>query len=143
MEEIIKRFKAQLAKMRIYRHAAGIMHYDMETVMPKGAGSMVGETLGALSEVSYRLQTDPRFLEDTAAILSNPDQVDAITLLEAKKISESRERIACIPVEEYVECQIVETAASNAWHAAKVNNDFASFLPHLEKLVEFTKRFAM
>ena len=143
MEEIIKRFKAQLAKMRIYRHAAGIMHYDMETVMPKGAGSMVGETLGALSEVSYRLQTDPRFLEDTAAILSNPDQVDAITLLEAKKISESRERIACIPVEEYVECQIAETAASNAWHAAKVNNDFASFLPHLEKLVEFTKRFAM
>ena len=143
MEEVVKRFKAQLAKLRVYQHAAGIMHYDMETVMPKGAGPMVGETLGALSEVSYRLQTDPGFLEDTAAILSKPNQVDAITLLEAKKISEGRERIACIPVEEYVECRIAETAASNAWHAAKVNNDFASFLPHLEKLVEYTKRFAL
>ena len=143
MQETIKRFKAQLAKMRVYQHAAGIMYYDMETVMPKGAGPMVGETLGALSEVSYKLQTDPQFLEDTAAILNSTDQVDEITLLEAKKISESRERIACIPVEEFVECQIAQAAASNAWHAAKVNNDFASFLPHLEKLIGYTKRFAL
>ena len=143
MEEIVKRFKAQLTKIHVYQHAAGIMYYDMETVMPKGAGPMVGETLGALSEVSYHLQTDPRFLEDTAAILDHPDQVDEITLLEAKKISEARERIACIPVEEFVASQIAQTAASNAWHAAKVNNDFASFLPHLEKLIEYRKRFAL
>ena len=143
MEEIVKRFKAQLAKMRVYRHAAGIMHYDMETVMPKDAASMVGETLGALSEVAYRLQTDPQFLEDTAAILGNPEQVDSVTLREAEQINESRERIACVPVKEFVEYQVTQTAASNVWHAAKVNNDFASFKPYLEKLIEYTKRFAL
>ena len=38
-------------------------------------------------------------------------------------------------VNNYVEDQVAQNAASNAWHTAKVTNDFALFAPHLEKLV--------
>ena len=143
MESTVKRFKAQLEKLRVYSHAMGIMNYDMETVMPKGAAALVGDTLGALSEVTYRLQTDEAFVADMNAILQNPDKVDPITLCEAKRMNEEREQIACIPVEEYVAYQIEQTAASHAWHAAKGNDDFAAFLPHLEKLIDYTRRFAL
>ncbi|MBR0081729.1 MAG: carboxypeptidase M32 [Clostridia bacterium] len=142
MEETVKRFKAQLEKMRVYEHAMGVLYYDMETVMPKKAAPLVGETLGALSGVEYRLKTDETFLADMQAILAHPDAVDAITLAEAKQMYEDYERTACIPVDEYVAFQVALTASSAAWHEAKVTNDFAKFLPHLETVYDYTRRFA-
>ena len=143
MEETVKRFKAHLEKLRVYQHAMGVMYYDMETVMPKGAAALVGDTLGTLSEIAYRLQTEEAFVADTDAILAHSKQVDDITLCEAKRMQESRARIACIPIEEYVAYQVDQTAATAAWREAKKNNDFASFLPHLQKLIDYTKRFAL
>ncbi|MBR3178158.1 MAG: carboxypeptidase M32 [Clostridia bacterium] len=143
IEDSIRLFKEQLEKIRAYGHAMGIMYYDMETVMPPAAAELVGDTLGLLSEAEYRLQTDESFLSAMNEILLHPDEVDEITLCEAKRTNEERERIACIPVDEYVQAQIDQTAAFNAWQKAKLNNDFASFLPHLEKLIETTKRFAL
>ncbi len=143
LEDSVKLFKAQLEKLRVYNHAMGVMQYDMETVMPSGAAALVGDTLGALSEAVYLLQTDAAFVEATKAILSQPDAVDAVTLCEAKRMDEARERVACIPMEEYIAYQIEATAASNAWRKAKNENDFASFLPHLEKMIDYTRRFAL
>lgn len=143
IETDVKLFKERLEKLRVYRHAMGVMHYDMETVMPRAAAPLVGETLGALSEEAYRLQTDEAFVEAMRSILAHPEAVDAITLREAQRMNEDRERIACIPIDEYVEAQIAQTAATNAWIKAKAENDFAAFLPHLEKLIDFTRRFAL
>ena len=143
IQDSIRLFKEQLEKIRAYGHAMGIMYYDMETVMPPAAAELVGDTLGLLSEAEYRLQTDESFLSAMNEILLHPDEVNEITLCEAKRTNEERERIACIPVDEYVQAQIDQTAAFNAWQKAKLNNDFASFLPHLEKLIETTKRFAL
>ena len=140
IEDSIRLFKEQLEKIRAYGHAMGIMYYDMETVMPPAAAELVGDTLGLLSEAEYRLQTDESFLSAMNEILLHPDEVDEITLCEAKRTNEERERIACIPVDEYVQAQIDQTAAFNAWQKAKLSNNFASFLPHLEKLIETTKR---
>lgn len=143
MEATVQRFKEQLEKLRVYEHAMGILYYDMETVMPQGAAALVGDTLGALSEASYRLQTDEAFVRDMQTILQNPDKADEITLCEARRMNEDRERIACIPVEEYVAAQIEQTAAFDAWRQAKATNDFALFLPHLEKLIDYSRRFAL
>ncbi len=114
LEDSVKLFKAQLEKLRVYNHAMGVMQYDMETVMPSGAAALVGDTLGALSEAVYLLQTDAAFVEATKAILSQPDAVDAVTLCEAKRMDEARERVACIPMEDYIAKQIEDTAASTA-----------------------------
>ena len=143
MEATVKRFREQLEKLRVYEHAMGVMYYDMETVMPSGAAALAGDTLGALSEASYRLQTEEAFVSDMLSILQNPDKVDAITLSEAKRMNEARERIACIPIEEYVAAQVEQTAAFDAWRQAKATNGFALFLPHLEKLIDYSRRFAL
>ena len=37
MQQKIEQFKAALKKMKAYQHAMGVMFYDFETVMPKGA----------------------------------------------------------------------------------------------------------
>ena len=50
IQETVERYRAHLQKLRAYEHAMGLMSYDMNTIMPKGAGEIVGETLGILSE---------------------------------------------------------------------------------------------
>ena len=37
MQKRIEEFKAYLHKMHAYEHAMGVMNYDFETAMPKGA----------------------------------------------------------------------------------------------------------
>ncbi len=143
MKEIIASFKQQLEKLRAYEHAMGVVNYDMETVMPRGAAEVVGQTLGALSEEAYKLSTSDALQACIEAILAAPDgTVDEITRREAQLLAEDRARIACIPMDEYVAYQVEVTRANNIWHEAKLQNDFASFLPSLKKVVEMTARFA-
>jgi carboxypeptidase Taq len=52
------------------------------------------------------------------------------------------ERTEKIPMDEYVAYDVARNEASHVWHTAKVTDDFASFAPHLEKLIEFSRKFA-
>ena len=142
MEETIRKFKEHLNKMQAYGHAFGILNYDAETVMPKGASEHLGMTYAVLSEEMYKLTVSLELKGYVKEILEHKDQVDYITRREAEELHEQMERTEKIPMEEYVEYQVAQNDASNAWHTAKVTNDFALFAPHLEKLVNYSRKFA-
>ena len=142
MEETIRKFKEHLNKMQAYGHAFGILNYDAETVMPKGASEHLGMTYAVLSEEMYKLTVSPELKGYVKEILEHRDEVDYITRREAEELNEEMERTEKIPMEEYVAYQVAQNDASNAWHTAKVTNDFALFAPHLEKLVNYTRKFA-
>ncbi len=142
MEETIRKFKEHLAKMAAYHHAFGVLSYDAETAMPKGGSAHLSMTYAVLSEELYKLTTSPELKAMMKEILAHKDEVDAITRREAEKLNEDMERTEKIPMEEYVAHQVALNDASNAWHQAKVTNDFALFAPHLEKLVATYRRFA-
>ena len=142
IQQTVERYRAYLEKLRAYRHAMGLMTYDMSTIMPKGAGPIVGDTLGVLSAVTYDLLTAPETEAMQAEILAHRDEVDPAIVRTAELAMEQRARIACIPKEEYVQYTVDQTTADRVWHEAKLRSDFASFLPHLEKLIAAKKRFA-
>lgn len=142
MEELIKRFKERLAKIKAYNHAIGVLYYDSETVMPRAASDGLGKTLGVLSEQVYNLTVDESFKADINEILAHKDEVDFITRREAEELSEELEQMASIPVDEYVAFQVAVNDAGNAWHEAKEKSDYSIFEPHLAKLVDYTIRFA-
>lgn len=142
IQQTVERYRTYLEKARAYSHAMGLMHYDMNTVMPKGAGPVVGATFGVLSEVMYDLMTAPEVVEMQKEILEHRDEVDPNIVRTAELAMEEHERIACIPKEEYVQYTVDQTTASQVWHEAKVKSDFQMFLPHLEKLIAAQKRFA-
>ncbi len=142
IEETVKRYRAYLGKLRAYRHAMGLMNYDMNTIMPKGAGPIVGETFGVLSEAVYDMYTSPETEAMQREILAHRDEVDPILVRTAELATEERARIASIPKDEYVQYTIDQTTADQVWHEAKLKSDFPMFLPHLEKLIAAKKRFA-
>ena len=142
IEQTVERYRAYLEKLRAYDHAMGVLSYDMNTIMPRGAAEVVGDTFGVMSEVEYDMMTSPETEAMQKEILEHRDEADKNLVRTAELAMEERERIACIPKDEYVQYTIDCAAAENVWHEAKQKSDFAMFLPHLEKLIDAQKRFA-
>ena len=142
IQKTVERYHAHLEKLRAYHHATGLMTYDMSTVMPKGAGAIVGDTFGVLSEAVYDMLTSPETEAMQREILAHRGEVDPAIVRTAELAMEERARIACIPKAEYVQYTVDQTTADQVWHEAKIKSDFPMFLPHLEKLVAAKKRFS-
>lgn len=140
MEETVKSFKALLAKMHAYQHAISTLHYDAETVMPKKGAADFSQTMGVLSEESYKLSTGDEMRDLLAKLAPKKDALDEITRREAEELGEQLEKLARIPIAEYVQYSMDMSAAMQVWKVAKNGNDFASFAPHLEKLVAFNRK---
>ncbi len=142
MEKTVADFKAKLRRMDAYNHALGVMHYDSETAMPRGGAQDLSRALEVLSEESYKMGVEPAFRALMQEILDNREQVDYVTRREAEEGMENLERMEKIPMEEYVAYQVACNEAVNVWKTAKETNDFALFAPHLQKLLDFKRRFA-
>lgn len=143
MQQKIEQFKAVLKKMKAYQHAMGVMFYDFETVMPKGAAEDFAAHMGILSEEVYKMQTAPEFKALIDELYEKKDGLDLVTRREVEVLREDSARTACIPMEEYVDYQKVQSMASSIWHEAKVNNDYAAFKPYLKQLVDYNRKFAL
>lgn len=130
------------AKMSAYNHAMSLIHYDGATTAPKGTAANRGQTLGILSEESYRLSTS----EETVALLEFLDANRAeLSKKEARSVELAVKDIRetkKIPIEEFVAYQQLLVEADDVWHTAKETNDFALFCPYLEKIFDTERRFA-
>lgn len=142
MGKIEKEFKEHLKKIDAYNHAMGVLEYDSVTAMPQGGSTHLGETMGFLSGEVYKLFTDNAFKGNIGFILTHKEEFDHVTVREAEVLYEEMERTEKIPMEEYIAYQMELSEASAVWHKAKADNDFASFAPHLDRIVEFNRRFA-
>ncbi len=142
MQRAMEQFKEGLAKIHALEHALGVMQYDFETAMPRGAGEDYAKTVGALSEEVYRRKCGPEF-KALAGEIAHDGEADPVARREAEVLLEEIGRMDCIPVEEFVAYEMEQSLASGVWHRAKVENDYAAFLPHLSKLLEFKRRFAL
>ena len=138
-----------IAKMReyeelnqAYNHAMGVLSLDGETVAPRGSSAGRGKTLGVLSGVSFKLLVNPEMQETFETILANSSECDRQIVREAEEIRDSYNEISRIPVEEFIAYQELTNEAGDVWHTAKEKDDYASFAPYLEKLIEYQRRFA-
>ena len=129
-------------QMSAYDHAMSLISYDGETTAPEGTADNRAHAMGILSEITYKLST-------------GKDTVDLLEFLDAHKEElSSKERrmvellikdirfMQKIPMEEYVAYEKFVVESEDVWHHAKLNNDFASFEPYLEKMFDYQKRFA-
>lgn len=142
LNEAIAKFKEVNKLLHAYTHAMGVMYYDIETAAPKNAVMGFGETMAALSEVTYKLSVNEESFALVDFLSEHAFELDEITRREVEETEKSLRNMRRIPMDEYVEYQKVVSMASSVWHEAKVTSNFAMFEPHLEKLVEYARRFA-
>lgn len=143
VEKAFAEFREIYQKVEALSNANTLLYHDGVTAAPRGAAGGRGKTMGTLSSMEYELRTSERMRE---AIGYLKEHIGELTPRQRREISEfdrENDYIGSIPPEEYVAYQVLINDAESVWHNAKLTNDFASFAPYLEKIVDATRRFAL
>ena len=135
-------FHKHQATMAAYGHALGVLFHDGSTVAPKESWAGRGQTMGVMSQILYDLETKPENGELLAFLEANLEELTPMERRQVEVMRKGYDQMHKIPAEEYVEYSILMNDAQNIWEKAKKENDFATFAPYLEKIVNFNRKFA-
>jgi len=141
-QQAVEQLQKLESLMGAYNHVLGVTYLDAATAAPKGTYEGRGQTLGILSQVTYDLIANPENEELLEALEKDLESLEPQTRREVEVLRKQYDQIHRIPAEEYVEYNVLVNDAQSVWEKAKNENDFDSFAPYLEKIVQFNRRFA-
>ncbi len=142
IDEMIQKFRTLTKQLSYYGEAIELMAWDLRTGAPRAAAPARAETIGGLSEISFRLGNSEEMEQCVQAILTAPeDQVDAVTRRMAVQADRSIRRSKQIPPDQYKEYVILTSEAESVWEEAKAKKDFTLLAPYLEKIIDTLRRF--
>ena len=129
---------------RLYAHgyAQSALSCFGLTIDPPAASADRGEALAVLGMEDQELLCSP----ETGALLDRLQQraseLDDQRRAQVKILLRDRAELIDVPPEEQAAFTRLTVEAYDVWHAAKLSNDWASFEPYVDRLVDARKRFA-
>ncbi len=135
VKEILEKYRAVWA----LHHSMALLEWDMETHMPEGGAASRGAASGQLAMMTQKATVSLAPLLRKAEKSSDLDD-------ESKGIVRSLRRevdfFTKIPPELVEERVRVTTEATVVWRRARKTSDYKLFEPHMEKILEITRRVA-
>jgi len=123
---------------RALAQVAGRLGWDQETMMPQGAVDQRAEEHGAMAAILHGRKTDPRIGDWLGAA----EPADDIARANLRHIAREFDRTSRVPADLAVELAQTTSKAHRVWADARANEDVASFLPMLERVVDLRQREA-
>lgn len=117
---------------------AGRLHWDQETMMPRGAAPQRAEELAAMEAVLHARRTDPR----VGAWLEAAIPADEVAAAQLRHIRRDYERNVKVPARLVAEIARVTSIGHGVWADAKMTEDFAAFAPTLKQIVALRREEA-
>ncbi len=121
--------------------ARSLLAWDERTKMPPAGQRMRAEQLATLAKLRHqRLSSDElgRALDATEAELGDDDDLARDLVRMTRREWDKARRV---PTELRAEIARTTSLAESAWEQARANDDFVTFLPHLERVVELKRRY--
>jgi len=121
--------------------AQAVLHWDMQTQMPRGGAEARGGQLGALETLGHDLMTDPRVADWLDTAEANPPE----NLWERANLREMRRQWRHANA---VESRLVEalavagTRCGQVWQTARPVNDFKSYEPSQAEVFALVREIA-
>jgi carboxypeptidase Taq len=144
MGEKFDALKARLGEIHNLNMAAALVSWDQQTYMPPGGAEAKAAQLATLSRLSHEMFVSDetgRLIEDAAReVEAMPYESDEASLV--RVIRQDYAEQTKLPTELVAELTRQTTLAHGVWASARANNDFRTFQPALEKIVELTVRQA-
>jgi carboxypeptidase Taq len=126
--------------------ATSLLAWDERTMMPRGGAEARAETMATLARVRHEMFIDDeigglidRARSETDTDAPHGESIDADLI---RIVARDWDKARRVPSELRAELARSSSIAENAWVEAKERSDFSMLLPHLEKNVELTRRFA-
>ena len=142
VQQAVAALKKHQATMAAYNHALGVLYLDATTAAPSDTWEGRGKTMEIMSEITYKLSTDPELGELLSFLEAHGDELDAQTIREVEVLRKNFDQTKKIPAEEYITYNVLMNDAQAVWAKAKNEDDFASFAPYLEKIMAYNRKFA-
>jgi carboxypeptidase Taq len=128
---------ALLKRLNRLSSIGGLLGWDESVNLPPKSGPLRGDQQALFTELAHREASDPRIgelLDSLEADTSRLTPEQAAVLRDARR---DYDRLTRIPAEFAARRAQAQTASYQAWVEAREQDDFAAFLPHLEKQLEF------
>jgi len=113
----------------------------MQTIMPPKGAPARAQVAGAMQAEYFRLATDDGLGAIMDVLAENGDK---LTGREARILTLMRreyDRNKKIPADEFEAFSVLTAQASHFWMGAKQNDDYASFAPYLQQIIDYSRRF--
>ena len=76
VNQAMEALKKHQKTMAAYNHALGVVYLDAATAAPKGTWEGRGQTMATLSEITYKLETDPQVGEMLTFLEAHLEELD-------------------------------------------------------------------
>ncbi len=129
-------------KLYAFNMASSAIYLDAVTVAPKNTAEGRGVALGILSGEIQKCMTAPEVGVLLAFLKEHKTELAQNEARQVEVLSRNYEQLRRIPADEYMEYAMLTNEASDVWHKAKEENNFEMFLPLLEKIFDFNRKFA-
>lgn len=135
--------ETRFRRLSALQEAAGMLHWDMATVMPDGGRSARAEQLATIEVICHEVLTAP----ETADLLDSAEMgKPALNPWQRANLAEMRRTHTHATA---LDAQMVEamsravTACEAAWRVARPKGDFAGIYPLLSEVLNLTRQSAV
>ena len=142
--ENIASFKDLQRQIRTKRYLMSVLEFDGETVAPANGAAARAEAMGTLAGEMHELLTSEASVELVSALQedSAAESLDPQTAAELRVFARDQREARAIPTDEEIAWSRLTSEANAVWHDAKQADDWASFEPYVERIVETLRRRA-
>ncbi len=129
-------------KIEMLRSMSVLLEWDEATHMPKWAGDDRADQMGFISWLRHQYATDKIYAQLVELLSVQTDSLSSDyqrSISFAKRALDKQQKLSQEFVEEFAK---VKATANQVWHIAKKENNFEMFAPHLEKVFDFSRRYA-
>ena len=134
------RLREHLAPMADLRGVLELIAFDQETIMPPAGNAARGHQEATLSALLHEGLIDPRVEELLSAAEAEVVTDDDAALV--RVVRREAEKARRVPTELVKATALAGSAGQEAWAKAREDDDFAAFLPFLERNVALRREYA-
>lgn len=144
-DDLTSRLRALEGKLWTREYLMKIAEFDGATIAPENGAAARGDAMGALAGEHHELLTSSdacALVSELEAAVAAGKLTDPQVAAEVRTLARDQREARALPTEEVEAWSRLICEADAVWHKAKNANDWASFEPYIDRIVETLKRHA-
>lgn len=144
-DDLTSRLRALEGKLWTREYLMKIAVFDGATIAPENGAAARGDAMGALAGEHHELLTSSdacALVSELEAAVAAGKLTDPQVAAEVRTLARDQREARALPTEEVEAWSRLTCEADAVWHKAKNANDWASFEPYVDRIVETLKRHA-
>lgn len=145
IDQLTSRLRALEGKLWTREYLMKIAEFDGATIAPENGAAARGDAMGALAGEHHELLTSSdacALVSELEAAVAAGELTDPQAMAEVRTLARDQREARALPTDEVEAWSRLTCEADAVWHKAKNANDWASFEPYVDRIVETLKRHA-